>query len=227
MESKTLEAHNGRTVTIDLCRACQAFWFDAHESLSLTPGSTLALFRIIGEQPAPTTRPTDLGRCPQCKERLQQTHDMQRDVRFEYASCPHGHGRLTSFVNFLREKNFIRPLSPEQIAELRQNVQSVNCTNCGAPIDLTQTSSCTHCGSPLSMLDMKQAGALVSQLQKAEDRTHQGVDPSLPLELARARREVDSAFAGFERDENWFRDAASGGLVQAGLNAIARWMKEQ
>jgi hypothetical protein len=220
METQTLEAHNGRSVTIDLCHACQAFWFDQHESLSLTPGSTLTLFRIIGERPASTARPTGTAHCPRCKEPLRLTHDMQRDVRFTYDRCPGGHGRLTGFVDFLREKNFIRPLTPDQIAELRQNVQTVNCSNCGGPIDLTQTTTCTHCGSPLSMLDMKQAGELVKQLQKAEDRTHQPVDPSLPLELARARRDIDIAF-----DKAWAHSAGEEDLVWAGLNAVARWVK--
>jgi DNA-directed RNA polymerase subunit RPC12/RpoP len=227
METRTLDGHNGRSVTIDLCRSCQAFWFDPLESLSLTPGSTLALFRTIGEQPMPpAARPADASRCPRCRTLLLRTRDMQRDVRFEYWSCPGGHGRFTSFFDFLREKNFIRPLSPQQIAELRQNVQTVNCSNCGAAIDLASGSACAHCGSPLSMLDMKQAGLLVSQLQKAADRTQQPPDPSLPLELARARRDVEHAFAQFEGDDVWMRSASSHGLVWAGLNAIARWMKD-
>ena len=53
--------------------------------------------------------------------------------------------------DFLREKNFVRPLSADQLTALRQNVQSVNCSNCGAPIDLAKTSACGHCGSPLEV----------------------------------------------------------------------------
>jgi hypothetical protein len=228
MDTQTLDGHNGRPVTIDLCGACQAFWFDPQESLSLTPGSTLALFRMIGEQPAPPgARSAETARCPHCKTLLRRTHDRQRDVRFEYWSCPHGHGRFTAFFDFLREKNFIRPLSPQQIEELRQNVQTVNCSNCGAAVDLTHGSACTHCGSPLSMLDMKQAGLLVAQLQEAADRTQRPPDPSLPLELARARRDVEQSFGALEGDDLWFRSASSGGLVWAGLNAVARWMKDK
>ena len=111
---------------------CQSFWFDARESVSLSPGSTLALFRVIGEK---LTRPqhtdSDLAKCPRCKGRLRRTQDMQRATRFEYLNCPNGHGRLISFFDFLREKDFIRPLTPQQIAELRQSVGSVNCANCG------------------------------------------------------------------------------------------------
>jgi hypothetical protein len=227
MDTQTLDGHNGRPITIDLCRSCQAFWFDPRESLSLTPGSTLALFRIIGAEPArPAATPAQACRCPHCQALLGRTHDMQRDVRFEYWSCPNGHGRFTGFFDFLREKNFIRPLSPQQIDELRQNVQTVNCSNCGAAVDLATGSACTHCGSPLSMLDMQQAGRLVSQLRSAAERTQQPPDPSLPLELARARRDVEQALGQLERDDVWMRSASSHGLVWAGLNAIARWMKD-
>jgi hypothetical protein len=193
----------------------------------LTPGSTLTLFRIIGEHAARPQLTADTSTCPRCRIRLRHTHDMQRDTRFQYFACPNGHGRLTSFFDFLKEKNFIRPLSPQQIAELRQNVQTVNCSNCGAPVDLTKGTVCDHCRSPLSMLDMKQAEALVAQLQKADNRTLQPVDPSLPLELARARRDAEVSFSRLEGDSTWLGPDSSNDLVWAGLNAIARWMKSR
>jgi hypothetical protein len=40
MQEQRLDGHHGRAVVIDLCHPCQSFWFDARESLSLTPGST-------------------------------------------------------------------------------------------------------------------------------------------------------------------------------------------
>jgi len=151
---------------------------------------------------------------------------MQRATRFEYLNCPNGHGRLISFFDFLREKDFIRPLTPQQIAELRENVGSVNCANCGGPVDLSKGAVCLHCGTPLSMLDMKQAEKLVAQLQKAEDRAHQPIDPALPIELLRARRETERAFAGIPDREIWFKDVTSTDLVGAGLTAVARWFKK-
>lgn len=226
MQEETLTAHLGRPVTIDVCQPCQSIWFDAHESVSLDPRSTLALFRIIGERISrPRQTHADLEKCPRCHARLRPTHDMQRATRFEYRRCPNGHGRLTCFFDFLREKDFIRPLTPQQLAELRQNVQSVHCSSCGAPVNLADGDACGHCGAPLSMLDLAQAGKLVRQLQQAEDRTSKGVDPSLPLELARARRDVDLAFADLPRDAAWFESVSSDGLVGAGLAAIARWLK--
>ncbi len=50
MAAQTLDGHLGTTVSIDLCLPCQAFWFDSQESLRLSPGAVLRLFRIIGER---------------------------------------------------------------------------------------------------------------------------------------------------------------------------------
>ena len=227
MRQETLDGHHGRDVAIDICLACQSFWFDAHESPNLAPGSTLTLFRIIGEQAQrPQAARADLARCPRCRARLRRTHDRQRQTRFEYLRCPHGHGRLTTFVDFLREKDFIRPLTAQQVAELREHVRTVNCANCGAPVDVTVGAACVHCGSPLSMLDLQQASRLVEQLRRADVRSQQGVDPALPIELARARRRAEAAFVDLDRDQRWFQEVSTDGLIGASLALVARWLKE-
>jgi hypothetical protein len=215
----------GRPVVIDLCEPCQSFWFDGRESLQLSPAATLSLFRIIGERAGrPQLRDADAAKCPRCRGRLRRTQDMQRATRFEYFKCPNGHGRLISFFEFLKEKDFIKPLTPQQIAELRQSVQMVNCSNCGGPIDLGKSSACVHCGSPLSMLDMKQAEKVVEQLRSA-DRTGKPLDPMLPLNLALARSQVESVFAGLPEQRAWLDDVSSSGLVGAGLRLVMRLVK--
>lgn len=227
MTTQTLDAHQGRTIEIDICGGCQAFWFDHYESLQLTPGATLRLFRAIGEQAAARRQPLSVvARCPRCQAHLAPTHDMQRNVGFQYLRCPNRHGRLITFFDFLREKNFIRPLSPEQLADLRKNIQTVNCSNCGGPVDLAKGSVCGHCRSPLSMLDMEQAGALIAQLQDA-DSGSRTIDPTLPMRLEQARREVDAAFGAFDRQPGWFDHVSSTDLVSAGLGAIARWLSSR
>jgi len=226
MQEQTLDGHMGRSIAIDICHLCQSFWFDTHESVNLTPGSTLQLFKLIGEHITRSQRTnTDLSKCPRCKAHLRRSHDMQRTTRFEYLSCPNGHGRLTTFFDFLREKDFIRPLTPQQIADLRRNVQTVNCANCGAPVDLTTGTMCAHCGTALSMLDLAQAERLVAQLQKADARAHQPIDPALPIELARARRETELAFSTLEGGDQWYIDVTSLDLVGAGLKAVFRLLK--
>ena len=168
MDAHTFVDALGRELSIDLCKPCQSFWFDGHESLQLSPGATLSLFRLIGEHVArPEMREGDVAKCPRCASALRRTHDMQRSTRFEYVKCPHEHGRLISFFDFLKAKDFIKPLTTSELAELRQHIQMVNCSNCGGPIDLARQSSCPHCSAPLSMLDMKQAEKLVEQLRNA------------------------------------------------------------
>jgi len=99
----------------------------------------------------------------------------------------------------------------------------VNCSNCGAPIDLGKGSACPHCGSPVSMLDLKQAQAIVKQLQTASQP--KPIDPALPLELVRARKQVEAAFGADHANELWWNDVSDTSLVQAGVNAALRWLK--
>jgi hypothetical protein len=163
MTAMTLDGHQGRPVAIDLCTGCQALWFDKYESLQLAPGSTLRLMKLIGESASrvPTQFSVSM-RCPRCVQSLRQTQDMQRNTRFTYFRCLGGHGRFIRFFEFLREKNFISPLSQQQIDELRLHIQIVNCSSCGGPIDLAAGSLCPHCKSPVSVLDMKQPQELLT-----------------------------------------------------------------
>jgi hypothetical protein len=214
MAAMTFDGHQGRTVAIDLCVTCQAFWFDKYESLQLAPASTLRLLKIIGERTSPGPTEFATACCPRCSEPLRLTQDMQRNTRFSYLRCPSDHGRFIRFFEFLREKNFIRPLSPQQLEELRHEIQIVNCSSCGAPIDLATGSVCAHCKSPVSMLDMKQPEALLAQLSKAAEP--RPIDPALPLELARAKRDVEALFPRPEEPTD---------LVHACLNSVARWLR--
>jgi DNA-directed RNA polymerase subunit RPC12/RpoP len=225
MTEHTFGGQLGRPVLVDVCQPCQTLWFDERENLQLSPGATLAVFRLIGDHIAkPAGAAADTVRCPRCRTRLKKTKDMQRATRFEYDRCPGGHGRLESFFDFLKEKDFVRPLTPAQIATLRQNIQMINCSNCGAPIDLAKGSNCPHCRSPLSMLDLTQAETLVAQLREA-DRTDKPVDPALPMALVRARREAEEAFKGLRQQENWLEQNIDLGLVGAGLTALVRMLK--
>jgi Zn-finger nucleic acid-binding protein len=165
MTPLTLEGHYDRSVVIDVCHTCQVFWFDGIESLQLAPASVLQLFRIVGEAAGRGRAPaSNSARCPRCDLQLVRTFDQQRQSRFEYQRCATGHGRLTSFFNFLREKDFIKPLSAAQIEELRRNLRSINCSNCGAPVDVEKGAACAHCGSQLSLLDVSKANAAAAAL---------------------------------------------------------------
>jgi hypothetical protein len=224
MDAISLEGHNGTTVGIDACPGCQAFWFDEHESLRLTPASTLKLFTLISDHlSSGRPKPADGARCPRCRARLASVADRQRATPFRYWRCPRGHGRLMTFFDFLKQKDFIRPLTLNQINELRQHLHSVNCSNCGAPIDIASASACDQCGSPIAMLDMQHAGTLVRELQRASEP--RPIDPALPLELARVRRQTEALWeAGGVRDD-WWHDVGRSGLVETGLARVVRWFR--
>jgi hypothetical protein len=211
MTALALEGHLGTEVTIDLCAGCHLFWFDHLESLRLSPASTLRLFEIIGRQknhPGPLPEPL---KCPRCDLRLLLTNDRQRNTAFRYWRCAREHGRLISFFDFLREKDFIRPLTPAQLADLRRNIQQINCSNCGAAIDLMRASECAHCGTPVSTLDLEQIAVMANQLRSAGEHR-----PSI---------DVDTLFAAMraERDRERTRESPEG-LVEAGLRLVSGWL---
>jgi len=168
MTNLELGGRSGSRLDIDLCQACRAFWFDRYEDLQMAAAATLKVFGIISEPSGAPARPlTGALRCPRCQGRLLLTHDIQRTTPFQYWRCDTGHGRLMAYIDFLREKDFVRPLTPQQLDELRQNVQTINCSNCGAAIDLAKDSVCAHCGSAVSMLDLPQMARTIGQLQTA------------------------------------------------------------
>jgi hypothetical protein len=214
-----LDGRLGTHVTVDVCTGCQAFWFDEHKILQLSPSSTLKLMKFIGEHSS-TVKPTlpDVLRCPRAEAHCRWRTMWSGNMRFNYWGCANEHGRFIGFFDFLKEKNFIHALSPQEIQQLKQNVQSVNCCNCGAAIDLQTNSACPYCHSPISMLDMKQQRQMLAQLKEAAEP--RPVDPTLPLKLAVATEHTSALFKA--EDTEWWEDARSGDLVYAGLKLVAR-----
>jgi len=144
----------GTDVEIDLCFACHLLWLDKRESVHLAPGGTLELFRVLHEHRDDARHAlADVVVCPRCDGRLKLTRDIGKGGRFSYYSCPLRHGRLTPFSEFLKEKQFVRSLNPAEKHRLRAEVKNVQCSGCGAPVDLANGFECDHCGSPITVLD--------------------------------------------------------------------------
>ena len=227
-----LDAHYGQTVQLDACHACHGLWVDERESLRLTPGATLALFERIHERRAAARLPlASRLQCARCDLRLIHTHDRQRGTPFRYWRCGRRHGRFITFFDFLREKDFVRPLTPPQVDELRRQVRSINCSNCGAPVDLQAAVACGYCHTALAMLDFSQVERMLATLRDAEDRRtahaqHAAVDLALlPLALRRERRHVDAFFDQLERRTDWSGWSGGSGLVEAGVSAVVGLLK--
>jgi Transcription factor zinc-finger len=195
MQPVALDRHMAGVVTVDLCGQCRALWFDAFESVQLSPAGTLQLFRAIhGETAtAPVPLPQQLS-CPRCTTSLDLTHDLQHTTRFTYYRCRNGHGRFTPFVQFLREKNFIRPVSPADLERLKKLVRIVRCSSCGAPIDLQTQTACNYCRAPIAILDPEAVARTLRELDAASAQRAAITSPDAAaagiLETARFEREM-------------------------------------
>lgn len=205
MRSLDFERREGGVVSLNFCFPCQVIWFDAFRSEQLSQGGVLEVFKALHNERAATRNALPaLLACPRCHAQLSLTHDLQHATRFTYFRCQFGHGRLTPFFQFLLEKNFVRPVTGAELAALKAKVKTVQCSNCGAPVDLEHDSACQYCGSPISILDPAVVGASAQQPSPAE----------APLQEADVDRLVDALRMQAPPDSSLPR---VGDLVAAGL----------
>ena len=207
------------SVDLDICFDCQAIWFDQYESAQLTPGAVIELFRLINEHASSAPRLVADGvRCPVCSRRLQLTHDIQLTNRISYYRCTEGHGRLTTFFQFLREKNFVRSLTPPEIERLKASVTQVRCSSCGAPINLESDAQCAYCRAPIAILDAQAVTRALAQLDEAE-RQRRNVDPAAAVEaLLAGKRYVPGLDRKLIPSSRWSPDAVD--LVSEALDFL-------
>lgn len=207
-------------VELELCFACHALWFDQFESAQLTPAAVLELFEAIHEHHDLPPRPlADAMRCPQCNRALRHTQDVQRGNRIAYYRCAEGHGRLTTFFQFLREKNFVRSLTGPEVDRLRAHVAQVRCSSCGAPVDLARDAQCAFCRAPISILDADAVRRTIAELTEAERRSRH-VDPAAVVDGLLAGKRFERELARIEGRAGWKPDAVD--LVSEALDFLMR-----
>ncbi len=175
MSLYSLPGHCGNPVEIDVCHDCNAIWFDQGESTQLSPDGTVALFQLINERGGTSTNAASkFGeglRCVTCGTGMRHTLDRVKNTRFAYQSCPNGHGRLTTFYNFLAEKQFVRELTQAERAKLAVSVQQIKCSSCAAPVDIGKTDACQYCRAPVSVFDRDAAKkAIDNYLQERQQQ---------------------------------------------------------
>jgi hypothetical protein len=235
MQAQDLEQNYHGTVRVDLCFACAGMWFDHMGSVQLAPGAVIELFKQIHSQLNAARQPL-AGRlnCPRCGDALALGLDLCKSGRFSYFRCPRGDGRYTPFLQFLREKQFIRTLTAAELQRVRSQVRQIRCSECGAPIDLEQSSACQYCHAPVSFLDPDAVENAVNMWSDAEHRRHLRPTPEalgealLRSQLAHPEPPATSAgYLGGDFLANaGARDANDGGLgpdlVAVGIQAIGR-----
>jgi hypothetical protein len=186
-------------VEVDLCFACHAIWFDQFESAQLTPGAVVELFAEIHAHHDQPPRPLAVEcRCPGCRQRLRLTQDLQRGNRIAYYRCPEGHGRLSTFMQFLREKNFVRSLTAPEVERLKVHVAQVRCSSCGARVNVERDAHCGYCRSPVAILDAEAVRRTLDELTAAERKRVQ-VDPAAAIDALLAGQRIEHAHARRER----------------------------
>ena len=214
MQPLLLARNTGGELQIDVCHSCRAIWFDRNESLQLAPGAVIELFQDINRHRDDARRPLAAGsRCPRCSTALVLTHDVVKTGRFSYYRCPYDHGRLTPFPEFLREKQFVRSLTPAELTRLRVELKTVRCSSCGAPIDFQHESTCSFCGSPVVILDPIAIEPALKMWSDAEARRTRPTREK----LAEALLDMKTVEANARRDaRRWSPDTALDGVEIGG-----------
>jgi len=169
-----LPGHYNQTIEIDVCHDCNALWFDQWESSQLSPDGTVALFQLINERGGTSsTASSKFGeglRCVSCGTGMRLTNDRVKNTRFVYQSCPKGHGRMTTFYNFLAEKQFVRELTQQERAKLAVSVQQIKCSSCAAPVHIGKSDACEYCRAPVSVFDREAAKKAIDHYLQQRQR---------------------------------------------------------
>ena len=157
-------------VILDLCFECQGIWFDDFESVQITPGGIIELFKLLHEHHDDHRQPlSEPLQCPRCGEKLLHGLDVAKHGgQFNYHRCLQKHGRFTTFAQFMIEKGFVRQLNTAEIDELSAKVGIIRCMGCGAPVDIRKDHACTHCRAAITILDPGAVEQALARFQTAE-----------------------------------------------------------
>ena len=161
--------HHGEVV-LDLCFSCQGIWFDDFESVQITPGGIVQLFKLLHEHRDDQRLPLrDPLHCPRCNERLLHGIDhVKHGGQFNYHRCLQKHGRFSTFGQFMIEKGFVRQLVPAEVSALAARVGTIRCDGCGAPVDIRHDHACPHCRAPIAVLDPAAVEQALARYEHAE-----------------------------------------------------------
>ncbi len=184
---------------VDVCYSCHAIWFDAHESARLSPDGVVDLFQFIHtKNGAATTRLSAKMNCARCRSPLELSNDIARNNRFSYYRCTQGHGRLTTFLHFLREKQFVRDLTLAERQKLAAHVRQIKCTSCSGPIDIGHHAACTYCGAAVSVLDKDATQKALDHYLKERKRQGRPAPVVTPMPTSSPGRNYDLDYLMFD-----------------------------
>jgi Transcription factor zinc-finger len=181
MRLQSLPGHYTSKVNIDVCHACNLFWFDSTESTQLSPDGVVELFQLINSNKgAQTPQIAQRLACTRCKKQLVPRRDQVNTGIFNYFACDDGHGRLTTFYQFLIEKKFVRTLSKIELDKLALEVRQIKCSGCGAAVNVGKESACSYCRAPIAVFDREAAKKAIDHYLSERKRQLPARPPSQP-----------------------------------------------
>jgi len=196
MVEQAFQAQGGKRVVLDVCHGCHGLWFDTNESRQLSSLGTLQLFRQLhGRRSEHRRNQVRSRKCPRCASPLALAHDMAHNSHFQYARCPQKHGHFITFFQFLREKGIVRGLNLKELTELRKHVDTLQCSDCAAPIELATQSGCSRCHAPVSILDPRCMEETVRDAEQATGSRH-NVAPEVAARLLMKNLRMESFHRG-------------------------------
>lgn len=177
MQRLNLAGHYHQVIDIDICGNCSLIWFDHTESVKLAGPGIADIVRVIhqGLSKKNNTVLSDALPCPICQSRLNLVYNQTRFGRTRHLECPEKHGYFQSFVLYLAEKGFVRPMrwadvklhaSPDQTQE-----HSLFCAGCGAGLDGALYEACPYCSSSIGVIDPARLASAID-IQQAAPRAH-------------------------------------------------------
>lgn len=151
-----LEGHYGREVEIDLCDSCCLIWFDTVETARLAGPGVAQLIGVIHEAMSgePHSHAMTLAaaqRCAVCNAGLKTVFNFSRFGRTSQLQCLNGHGYYQTFMLYLAEKGFVRPMMWKDVAAV--GGRQLFCANCGAGLPPRPHEACPYCQSAVGVLD--------------------------------------------------------------------------
>ncbi len=159
MRALDLSGHYQRRVEIDTCPHCCLVWFDDTESVRLA-GAGIAEFlrEIHGAMQADGdhAHAVSLARvqsCPVCRAALKPVFNRTRFGRTSQLDCPYGHGYYQTYILYLAEKGFVRPLAWADIRALLAAGKELFCADCGFPLPGRPVDACPACQSAVGVID--------------------------------------------------------------------------
>jgi len=177
-----LSGHYQRRVQVDTCTHCCLAWFDDTESVRLAgPGIAEFVREIHGAMQAggDHEHAVSLARmqsCPVCQSALKTVSNRTRFGRTTQMECPEGHGYYQTYILYLAEKGYVRPLAWADIRALLAAGKKLFCADCGYPLPDRPVDECPACKSAVEVIDPTRLAMAIDRHEASSVQAATAVD---------------------------------------------------